>query len=96
MATATRICKICGTEYPYCKTEYVPGVFRYQDVACCPAHGAEYLAQVEAARAVTTETNDAETNSSNSDIEELRNLIIAEVIDDDEDYEDEEDFEDEE
>ena len=50
MATGTRICKICGVEYPYCKTEYKEGVFRYQDVACCKEHGSEYLAKVIASR----------------------------------------------
>ena len=32
---ATRICKVCGKEYEYCHTQRtVPGIFRYQDVAC--------------------------------------------------------------
>lgn len=51
MANNTRICKICGKEYPYCKTAFVPGSFRYQDVACCAEHGQEYLAKIVESRA---------------------------------------------
>jgi hypothetical protein len=50
MVKGTRICKICGKEYPYCKTERSAGIFRYQDVACCVEHGTQYFAEVEAAR----------------------------------------------
>lgn len=50
MVKGTRICKICGKEYPYCKTERAAGIFRYQDVACCVEHGTQYFAEVEAAR----------------------------------------------
>lgn len=52
MATATKICKVCGKEYEYCHTiRRVDGVFRYQDVACCPEHGSIYLQRVIASRA---------------------------------------------
>lgn len=50
MDKGTRICKVCGKEYPYCKTALTEYKFRYQDVACSPECGAEYFAQVEAAR----------------------------------------------
>lgn len=51
MATGIKHCKICGKEYPYCKTmRGVEGVFRWQDVACCPEHGQEYFAAVLEAR----------------------------------------------
>ena len=50
MVKGARICKICGKEYPYCKTERGVGIFRYQDVACCVEHGTQYFAEVEAAR----------------------------------------------
>ena len=50
MAQGTRICKVCGKEYPYCKTFTPADVFRWQDVACCAEHGAEYFAQIEASR----------------------------------------------
>ena len=43
---ATKICKICGKEYPYCKTFRPVDVFRWQDVACCEEHGSEYFAKI--------------------------------------------------
>lgn len=55
MTTATRICKVCGKEYEYCHTlRRVDGIFRYQDVACCPEHGSIYLAEIEASRGEDT------------------------------------------
>ena len=51
MATATKICKVCGKEYPYCHSLRLDaGVFRWQDVACSPEHAAEYFARIEASR----------------------------------------------
>lgn len=50
MATGTRICKICGKEYTYCKTWVNADKFRYQDVACSPKCGAEYFAKIAASR----------------------------------------------
>lgn len=53
MATATKVCKVCGNSYEYCHTiKRVDGVFRWQDVACCPEHGSVYLAKIEASRAI--------------------------------------------
>ena len=48
-------CRICGTEYEACITPNPNHIFRWQDVACCPEHGEEYLRKVLAARAVKTE-----------------------------------------
>ncbi len=45
----TRICKVCGKEYPYCHT-ITNDTFRWQDVACCPEHAAEYFERVAIAR----------------------------------------------
>lgn len=50
MPNGTRICKVCGKEYEYCHTVRPYSVFRYQDVACCPEHGAIYLKEVRVAR----------------------------------------------
>lgn len=46
MEKGTRICKICGVEYPYCRTNRPSEVFRWQDVACCPEHGAMYFDKI--------------------------------------------------
>ena len=50
MAKATRICRVCGKEYEYCKTWVSNNKFRYQDVACSPECGAKYFAMIEASR----------------------------------------------
>lgn len=49
-AKSTRICKVCGIEYPYCRTARDEGLFRWQDVACCAEHGSQYFAEVLASR----------------------------------------------
>lgn len=50
MAKGTRICKICGKEYEYCKTWLNQNKFRWQDVACSPECGTKYFALIEASR----------------------------------------------
>ena len=50
MAAGFRTCRICGARYEYCRTKRDPGLFRWQDVACCPEHGAAYFAQIAASR----------------------------------------------
>lgn len=49
MPKGTRKCKICGCEYPYCKT-VTQDRFRYQDVACSPEHATEYFKKIELSR----------------------------------------------
>ena len=76
MPTATRICKVCGKEYEYCHTlRRVDGIFRYQDVACCPEHGSIYLAEIEASRAedankIVPNKKHAESSLNYSDLDE--------------------------
>lgn len=50
MAKATKICKVCGKEYEYCKTWLSTDKFRWQDVACSPECGAKYFEMIEASR----------------------------------------------
>ena len=52
MAKGIKVCKVCGKEYEACHTlrPNLNSEFRWQDVACCPEHGAIYLAQVMEAR----------------------------------------------
>ena len=50
MAKGTRICKVCGKEYEYCKTWLSTDKFRYQDVACSPECGAIYFAKIAESR----------------------------------------------
>lgn len=48
--SGTRICKICGKEYPYCKTHVDVGMFRWQDVACSPEHATLYFEAIARSR----------------------------------------------
>jgi hypothetical protein len=51
MPKSTKICKVCGREYEYCRTlRHTEGVFRWQDVACCAEHGSTYFARIQASR----------------------------------------------
>lgn len=55
MTKAIKICKVCGKEYEACHTFRLDeNIFRWQDVACCPEHGAEYFAAIEASRSPKT------------------------------------------
>ena len=50
MGRVIKKCKICGKEYEACHTLRRDNVFKWQDVACCPEHGAQYLHDVLVAR----------------------------------------------
>lgn len=51
MPTAVKTCRVCGKSYAACRTmSKAAGVFRWQEVACSPECGAEYLRQVTEAR----------------------------------------------
>jgi hypothetical protein len=50
MQKSTRIFKICGREYPYCKTAADMGVFHWRDVACSPEHAAQYFREIAVSR----------------------------------------------
>ena len=50
MAKGTKICKVCGKEYEYCKTNRPVDLFRWSDVACSPEHAAIYFKEIEESR----------------------------------------------
>lgn len=56
MAKTTRICKVCGKEYEYCKTWLNQSKFRWQDVACSEKCGAEYFERIAISRGEITVT----------------------------------------
>ena len=88
MASATRICKVCGKEYPYCQTlRQVAGIFRWQDVACCPDHGSTYLSRVRAARGEIENEPVLHNESPESIVEEDEYDLLFEEDDYDEDDE---------
>ena len=100
MATATRICRVCGKEYKYCRTlREDAGVFRWQDIACCKEHGKQYFDQILASRA------EAEAKLSDSKIQddgiESRDIlnstpVIHDYVEDEDDENTEFDFDDDE
>lgn len=93
MPQGKRICKICGKEYPYCKTFNESNTFRYQDVACCKEHGEEYLALILKSREPIVDDNTVSENVSVP----FDDYIEYDFDDEDEDMEDEDtDEEDEE
>ena len=55
MAIGIKICKVCGKEYEACHTlrPNLNSEFRWNDVACCPEHGAEYLRRIMESRGQT-------------------------------------------
>lgn len=56
MAKAIRTCRVCGKKYEACKTFAVPtDIFRWQEVACSPECGSEYLSRVMSARGIKDE-----------------------------------------
>ena len=51
MATAMLKCRVCGKEYPACHSlRRGDTTFRWQEVACSPECGAEYLRQINISR----------------------------------------------
>lgn len=77
MATATLKCRVCGKEYEACRNaKRVDGVFRWQDVACSPEHGATYLDLIRKSRATE---HDAVASDS---VEKAFALFEEEYMDD--------------
>lgn len=64
MADGTRICKICGKEYPYCFTMTANNGNRWQDVGCCIEHATQYFKEVAIARGELVEDEPAEKKSA--------------------------------
>lgn len=51
MAKEIKTCRVCGKSYEACRTmSKAAGVFRWQEVACSPECGAEYLRRVAETR----------------------------------------------
>ena len=89
MATATLKCRVCGKEYEACRNaKRVDGVFRWQDVACSPEHGAAYLDLIRKSR---SEQHDVVVNSP---VANAFALFDEEYLDDSEDEMLDDEFED--
>lgn len=89
MLTAIKKCRVCGKEYESCRSaRSIPGVYRWQEVACCAEHGQIYLARILESR---MKSNDAIIEDTTSDDKDKQNPIIEIDIDEDDFEEDEED-----
>lgn len=66
MANAKKVCRVCGKEYTACRTVHRGGsVFHWQEVACSPDCGEEYLRRVIAARTPKATDKKAEVSKKN-------------------------------
>ena len=75
MAKGIKICKVCGREYEACRTlrPNLNNEFRWQEVACSPEHGAEYLRRVLIARGqASDQTAEKAANAREEDAAEER------------------------
>ena len=68
----TRICKVCGKEYDCCKAVTPVGQYRWQDVACCPEHGAIYLDRVLVARGLKAKSDYEDTKTETKAVKQSR------------------------
>lgn len=79
MANSTRVCRVCGKEYPYCKTAIKDdGMFRWQDVACCKEHGSKYFTKILLSR----------SDDSSTEIDDPITIDDGIYVDDDDDNDD--------
>lgn len=93
MSKGIKICKVCGIEYQYCKTENRSNRFRYQDVSCCPEHGEIYFAQIMKSRSGKNSDDiitDKDADNSNNTVSNFDDL---EEFDDDNEFEEDYNYE---
>lgn len=81
MAKGTRICKVCGKEYEYCRTWNSDNKFRYQDVACSPECGAVYFARIAASRKESTEESEPKKEEARVEVKVETDETHEETVD---------------
>ena len=93
MATATLKCRVCGKEYEACRNaKRVDGVFRWQDVACSPEHGATYLDLIRKSRATEhSAVANCLVNQAHALLDEEYLDEVEDDIEDDDDIDSDED-----
>lgn len=71
MAIGTKVCRVCGKEYEACHTlrPNLNSEFRWQDVACCAEHGAEYLRQIMISRGQLPDTPEQAGRTADAPVE---------------------------
>lgn len=85
MATAILKCRVCGKEYEACRNaKRIDGVFRWQDVACSPEHGATYLDLIRKSRATKHDAvaNDLVERAFAMFDDEYANDVEDDIVDD--------------
>lgn len=93
---ATKICKICGKEYPFCRTERPKGTFIYQEVACCEEHAIEYFAKIAASRNGNKPEVEETSIASENISDDTETAPVIQEDDENDDFLDDEDFYDDE
>lgn len=76
-----RTCRVCGKEYPYCKTNVSKTVFRWQNIACCPEHASIYFENARRLREEREKEKDAQMVQSSEPAEGVANDKVAEAED---------------
>lgn len=85
MATATKVCKVCNKTYEYCRTlKRIEGVFRWQEVACCPEHGSIYLSKIRASRTASKPVAEPQSVDTIMDVYDDFDILFEEDFDDSE------------
>ena len=74
MAKRTKICRVCGAEYPACNSAKTGSAkFNWREVACSPECGLKYLNAVNEAR----KTGDAQVPQAMVEPEPAENELVA-------------------
>lgn len=86
---ATLKCRVCDNEYEACRNaKRIDGVYRWQDVACSPEHGAIYLDLIRKSR------EKQHDSAADDPIVQANALLDEEYLDEFEDEESDDEFED--
>ena len=56
MPSVTRECRVCGKQFKVCRTPNMGGALRWQDIACCKEHAAQYFEEIARSRGEIPET----------------------------------------
>ena len=79
MASAMKVCRVCGKQYEACRSaNRSAGVFRWQEVACCPECGAIYLRQINESRGlVDTRRKERHKKTTETPVVEVAAVALA-------------------
>lgn len=87
MASAIKVCRVCGKEYKACRSaDRSAGVFRWQEVACSPECGATYLERINESRNVVRAQKKSKHKRETSQfvvepvVEVPTNTVVAEMV----------------